>query len=260
MVATPNRTARRRRLRRSALVVLAVGQVVSSLLSGAFGGAFTTADRVGEPPIVPAGWTFSIWGLVELLSLGWAVWAARTTAPGAELRDRLALPLMVVFAGFSAWIAAAEIEPTWATVVVFGVMLAGLLRALGIALDHQPDIAAWSPLGRGLLWGLLGVYTGWSSIAIWVNLTTAFAGSGAPISGPLAVLAQLAVLAGAVTTALVLIRYTRGLLTYAAAVTWAFFGVVFGAAGAGQFVLATAAGVGLLAVVLGTARIRLRVS
>lgn len=258
MVSTMDRTVRGSGLRRSLLVVLAVGQVVSGLLSMVLGNPFTTADRPGEPPIVPAGWAFSIWGLVELLSVGWAVWAVHTRQPGGELRDRLAVPLLVVFAGFSVWLAAAEIEPVWTTLVVFVVMLVGLLRALGIAVEHRDEIARWSPLGRGLLWGMLGVYTGWSSIAIWVNLTTAFAASGTPITGVVGVLAQLAVLAGATATAVAILRRTGGLLPYAAAVAWAFVGAAVGAAGAGEPVLAGAAGVGLLVVVATTAITRVR--
>jgi hypothetical protein len=51
------------RLWRRVLVVAALGQVVSSILVSVFGGAFTTADRVGEPLIVPPGGTFTIWSV-----------------------------------------------------------------------------------------------------------------------------------------------------------------------------------------------------
>ena len=161
------------------LVVFAVGQLISPIFSGLFGGAFTTADRAGEPPITPAGYTFAIWGVIELLSLGYAIWALwwrKRSDP--TLLDRLAVPLAVVFAGFSAWLVAAELEPNWATLAVFVVMILGLLRALSVALTERNAIAAWPRLGRWLLWGTLGLYTGWSSIAIWLNLTTGLAGSG----------------------------------------------------------------------------------
>lgn len=229
-----------------------MGQPVASVLSSLFGGAFTTSDRPGEPPIVPAGWAFSFWGVVMALSLGWAVWSDRTGTGDAALRDRLTRPLLVTFAGFSVWIAAAEIEPVWATVVVFAVMLGGLLVALRVALDERVRIAAWPRLGSGLLWGLLGAYTGWSSIAIWINLTTALAESGAPIDGPVGVAGQLAVLAGAVATAVALLRASRGLAAYAVAAAWALFGALIGALGANAPVLAAAAGLGLVAVLVAT--------
>lgn len=248
------------RVLRALLVILAVGQLVGSLLVNQFGGQFTTADRVGEPPIVPVGWAFSIWSVVIALSVGYAAWAQPATRPDRQLRDRLARPLLVVFAGFSGWLVAAEVEPTWTTLVMFAVILGALLRAIAIALAHRAVIASWSPVGRGLLWGLLGTYTGWSSIAIWVNVATAFAGSGAPLTGPAGTAGQVAILAGATATAVAIVRFTAGLLPYAAAAVWALGTAALGAAEAGQPVLGLIAAGGLAAVlvVLGATRSRRR--
>ncbi|KOV78222.1 hypothetical protein ADL03_40500 [Nocardia sp. NRRL S-836] len=241
------------------LVVLALGQVVSPVVVTALGGgAFRTADRAGEPPIVPAGYAFSIWGLVEALCLAYAVWALVTRAPGHELRDRLARPLAVVFAGFTAWLVAAEVEPVWSTVAVFVVMLAGLLRALRIALAHRAEIGRWQRVPRVLLWSVLGVYTGWSSVAIWVNLTTALTESGAPIDGTAGVAGQVAVLAGATATAVALLWRTSGLLSYGLAVAWAIVAVVIAAADAGQPAPAVVAAVALVLVGAATAWFRVR--
>ena len=96
------------------------------MLSQLFGGTFFNSDPASEPPIVPPGWAFSIWGLVEVLSLAYAIWALPAHRPDPELRNRLARPLVAVFAGFSLWLAAAEIEPRWSTLAVFLVMLGGL--------------------------------------------------------------------------------------------------------------------------------------
>lgn len=56
------------RWRRRFLVVTAIGQAVSSGLVSVFGGTFTTADRDGEPLIVPPGGTFAIWSVIIALS------------------------------------------------------------------------------------------------------------------------------------------------------------------------------------------------
>jgi hypothetical protein len=234
---------------RVALVVLAVGQLVSSALSNLFGGSFTTSDRPGEPAIVPAGWTFSIWGVITLLSVAWAVWLERASPRGSDdPASRLVGPLLVVFAGFSVWLAAAEIEPVWTTLVVFLVMLAGLLVSCRIALIHDRRIRTWSPTGRWLLWTMLGLYTGWSSVAIWLNLTTALAASGAPITGALGVAGQAGVLVAAVATGVALVWRARPVPALAGsgavAITWAFAGAVVGAVGAGEPLLAALAGIG----------------
>lgn len=247
------------RLLAALLVVAAVGQLVSSTLASRFGGQFTTADRAGEPLVVPPGGAFSIWGLVIALSISYAVWADRTahrSTGGQDLRARLTRPLLVVFLGFSAWIAAAELEPTWTTLVVFAVMLAGLLRALAVALADRAALRTWSRLGRGLLWALLGIYTGWSSVAIWINLTTALTESGAPVESTLGLIGQAAVLAGATGTAVIIVTWTRGLLPYAAAVAWALGGVVLSTLTEGAPVLAAMAAVGLALVLAALVRAR----
>jgi len=240
------------RLWRRLLVVAAVGQAVSSALVSVFGGAFTTADRAGEPLIVPPGGAFIIWNVIIALSIGYAIWAEADQRPNLALRNRLTRPLLVTCIGFSVWLAAAELEPIWSTLVVFLIMLAGLLRALMYAQEERAAIRAWRPLAQVLLWGTLGLYTGWSSVAVWLNLTTALVGSGLPITTPAAIVGQGAILAGAVGTAVAITWWTRGLLPYVVAVAWALGGVIVSTVQEGYPVLATTAGLGL-AIVLATA-------
>ncbi len=67
-------------------------------------------------------------------------------------------------------------------------------------------------------------------------------------TGAAALVGQLAILAGAAGTAVVIVVWTRGLLPYAAATAWAFAGIVAGTLGAGQPILAGVAAVGIAAV------------
>ena len=251
-------TTRRTPLASHALVALAVAQIVSGGLVSVFGDSpIMQADRPGEPAITPQGYAFAIWGVIELVSLGLAVWLVwfrrRASATAVPVVDALTRALLILFAGFSVWLVASVVEPVWATLAVFLVMGLALVAGLRVAVRARGEIATWSPLGRFLVWTTLGLYAGWSTVAIWLNLTTALAFSGAPVSGTVGVLGQLAVLAGATATAVVVLRRTGGLLPYAAAVVWALVGAVLGASGAGEPVLATAAALGLLVVVATTA-------
>jgi hypothetical protein len=87
--------------------------------------------------------------VIIALSIGYAIWADSDRRPDAELRARLTLPLLVTCVGFSVWLAAAELEPNWTTLVIFLIMLAALLRALMYAMDQRQAIRAWSPLAGG---------------------------------------------------------------------------------------------------------------
>lgn len=240
-----------------AMLFFAVGQLISPVFNAVLGGSFTTANRNGEPPLTPAGYTFSIWFVIELLSVAYAIFAVRRRSRAdADLIDRLALPLLVVFAGFSIWLVAAEVEPVWSTLIVIVIMFVALLRALQIALAERHRIATWPRVGSVLLWWTLGLYAGWISVAMGLNLTTAFAGSGAPVTGALGLAAQVATLAGALGTALVILRWTGGLLPYAVAVCWGLIGAIVGTLGAGQPVLVIAAVIGLIMVAVATAVFR----
>lgn len=232
-----------------AMLFFAVGQLISPVFNAVLGGSFTTSNRNGEPPLTPAGYTFSIWFVIELLSVAYAVFAVRRRRQAdPDLIDRLARPLLVVFAGFSVWLLAAELEPTWSTLVVIVIMFVALVAALRIALAERNRIAVWPRLGQVLLWWTLGLYAGWISVAMWLNLTTAFAGAGAPITGAVGIAAQLATLAGALGTAVIILRWTQGLLPYAIAVCWGLVGAIVGTVGAGQPVLVGGAAIGLLVV------------
>jgi hypothetical protein len=243
---------------RTALVVFAVGQGVASGLVGAYGGAFTTANRPGEPLIVPPGPAFSIWSVIIAISIAYSVWAWPRRQPDLEIRNRLATPLLMVTVGFSLWLVAAELEPVWTTLLVFVGLFGGLLWALKIARQSRSRIARWSLLGRSLLWGTLGLYTGWTSIAIWLNLATAMAGSGAPLTGTAGTLGQLAILLGATATAAVILRYTGGLAPYAAATAWGLGGAALGAYLADAYLLAAVGAAGLIVVLVGFGAERLR--
>ncbi len=245
------------------LIVLAVGQVVSGALVGGFAdSSIMQPDRPGEPAITPLGYAFSIWGLIELVSLGLALWLPwfrrRASERGVAVVDALTRALLMVFAGFTLWLVASVVEPVWATLAVFLVMGVALAIGLTTAVRARGEIAGWSPLGRALVWGTLGLYAGWSTVALWLNLTTALAFSGAPVAGTVGVAGQLAVLAGATATAVVVLVRTGGLLPYAGAVAWALVAAVLGASGAGQPLLAVAAAVGLAVVVVSAVVLRVR--
>ena len=68
-----------------AVVVAAVAQIVGSPLGAALSGRSVGDVSDGARSLVtPAGWAFSIWGLVFLGSLAWAIWSprARHRSPG----------------------------------------------------------------------------------------------------------------------------------------------------------------------------------
>ena len=124
----------------------------SPFLSSGFNGF--SANQFPNPqtdaPIQPAGYAFSIWGLIYL-------WLIAGTGFGAFARARsddwqaARLPLLISLAVGSFWIAVAQVSVIWATVMIW-VMLIAALAALARAGTQRPLVAArgrWAPMRAG---------------------------------------------------------------------------------------------------------------
>jgi hypothetical protein len=172
--------------------------------------------------IVPPGVFFAIWGLVIIGS--WAIALLGWTRSGAQTVDVVAWPLVIAQAGFSVWLLFAHLRATHpavesiGTVLTFGVMLASLLVALARLRDAQGPY-------RWLIAGATGLFAGWSSAAIWLNVVTVLPSEWGDSS-----VVQAVAVAGAAVTALSVIRVLRPAWTYAGAVIWALIGIVISSA------------------------------
>lgn len=204
-------------LARVLLTVTAVLMPVASVLI-----PVDTDPSGADQAVVPPGAFFAIWGLVIIGS--WAVAAVGWTRSGAPLVDAVAWPLGIAQAGFSVWLLFAHLRATHpaveaiGTVLTFVVMLASLLVALArLRAVHAPF--------RTLVGGSTGLFAGWSSAAIWLNLVTVLPGA----LGDSAVVQSLAV-AGAAITTVAVIMTLRPAWTYPGAVIWALIGIAISAA------------------------------
>lgn len=189
------------------LTVTAVGMLASSALSPFNGSEFGPGAA-----ITPPGGFFAIWGVVIALCL--AVAAMSWRRDHTPVFDAAGWPLVIAQLGFSAWLLVASYSSGPGTVAVFAVILGALLIGMARlrAVAPQP--------GLSLVNATIGLYAGWSSAAIWLNvITTSPARIGdSPV-------AQAAALAGAGITATLVLKWLRPSVAYPAAVAWALVGV-----------------------------------
>lgn len=191
------------------ILVLTVLFAVSPFLVPDFGGF--DADQFpipqNDPPVQPAGYAFSIWGLIYLWLLISAVFGLRRGAAWAAMRPALAVSLAVG----AIWLAVAVRSPVWASILIW-VMLAGALVALARAPSTDKPWAAWP----------VALFAGWLSAASSVSLGLLAAGYGWMDQTTAAVICVILaiVLAATIQTAL------KAPLTYAIAVIWALVAVV----------------------------------
>ncbi|TCO70953.1 hypothetical protein [Rhodovulum euryhalinum] len=199
---------------KAALVFIAtVFFVISPLMSGGFSGFEPGQFPVpqDDPPVQPAGYAFSIWGLIY-------VWLLVSAGVGLFKRARdeawepARLPLILSLAPGAAWIGVAQLSPIWASVLLWW-MLAMALWALA----RTPFTDRWTCQAP------IAVYAGWLTAASWVSVGLLGAGYGL-LFGP--VVWALIALAGAlVTGALVLVSLDRA-PEYGGALIWALVGVI----------------------------------
>ena len=194
----------------AAILVLAatVAFVVSPFVTAGFNGFEPDQFPVpqDDPPIQPAGYAFSIWGLIYAWLVVHACVGLFLRADDPDWRP-VRWPLVGSLAVGAAWIPAANLSPPVATVMIW-LMLAGALGALFRS----------SQVDRWRLQAPLAIYAGWltaaSFVALGLTLPGYGIGFGAEVWGIVLLVAAL------VFAALVQLRLDRA-PEYGATVVWA---------------------------------------
>lgn len=246
-------------------VVVAVSAVVavvgSAIGSGAFGG--TPIAEAGGGALsaeatlaAPDGPAFSIWSLIYLGLVGYAVWQA-LPAQRADVRQRrlgaLAAASLVLNA---VWILVAQAG----YVALSAVIIVGLLGVLVAILARLAGSEPATRLEGVLVDGTFGLYAGWVSAATIANIAAALADGGAADLAPGAEVWGVVVATVAAAVGIVVARATRGSLGYGGALGWGLLWICIGRTSGPDTStpVAVAAGVAAVVVVVGTVLARLR--
>ncbi|WP_372841640.1 hypothetical protein [Phaeovulum sp.] len=185
---------------------------LSPLLTIGFNGFTASQFPVPQidPPVQPAGYAFSIWGVIYLWLIagaGYGFWRAADD-PGWHPMRR---PLIISLAIGAFWIAAAGVSPLLATLMIF-VMAAAAIAALLRA-------------GKGQAWlqaRPVALYAGWLTAASGVALGVVLGGYAVLPAEAAAIVCLVGVLSVAV-----LVQAARPReWAYPAAVIWALLGVI----------------------------------
>jgi len=158
---------------RAILVLVTVAAfVLSPAFTNSFGGFDPNRFPIPQvnPPVQPAGYAFSIWGLIYLWLVAHAVYGlVRRT--DARAWDRVRLPLALSTGIGASWISVAQVSPLAATVLIWVMLLAALAAMLRTdGMTEGTD--RW--LGRAPL----AIYAGWLTAASWVSIGLILGGYG----------------------------------------------------------------------------------
>lgn len=217
------------------VLVAALAFAASPLFNPGFGGYDPSLFPVPieDPPILPAGYAFALWGLIYL-------WLIAMGGFGLLRRDEKAdwdatrMPMIVSLLIGAIWLPVAMVSPIWATVLIWAMLIAAL-----VALLRTPDRDLW------WLRAPVGLYSGWLTAAACVSLGTTLTGWSVAPFGPVGW--AIVCLALALAIAVAILR-ARPSLLYGAAIVWALVAVTVrdGATLVGLFALGAAVAVAAL--------------
>lgn len=185
-------------------------------------------------PVQPAGWAFSIWGVIYMwliVGSAWGLWKA----PSDPDWQRMRAPLLISLLVGTFWIAAANTSPIVATGMIVVMAVAAVMAFLRAGQDN--------PIMQR---GPVGLYAGWLTAATGVAVAVLLSGYGILSANLAALLLILTVLVVALW-----VQSRRPLMpSYPLAVGWALFGIVAVNWNTEYSSVASLAGLGILALIV----------
>lgn len=158
------------------LAMLSIAQFFAAGYARLTGHGQNIEDLAGRggirPPEIPAGYAFAIWFVIFTLSVAYGLFYASKGGQQHELSRKLSLPAAILFLCSTAWMLAAQtIGDGWHLVFLIVIMWACSTRSfLMVCHDSSTD-----KIRRYILKPLFGLYTGWLSAALFLNITGTFA-------------------------------------------------------------------------------------
>ena len=210
------------------VLIATIGFFIAPLLTDPFMGyrAEHLPNFNPAPPIQPAGYAFSIWGVIYswlLVSAVFGLWKRRDDGDW----DIVRAPLLVALAIGVFWLWIANRSAIWGSVSIIAMAIAAIT-----ALMQAPTQDRW------WLRGVIGLYAGWLSAASFVSLCVTLAGFNILFGYDAWALIGIGV---ATLLAITVQSNVPNTPEYGIAVTWALVGIIIANWGIDQTVLIAAA-------------------
>jgi translocator protein len=183
--------------------------------------------------VQPAGYVFSIWGLIYLGQLAFVVHSLRASQVADPLLRRIGLLPVVVATLNGMWVFAWHWEVYPATLAIMVALLVSLIvlyRRAGFERTARPDGLSLRSADRWLVQVPFSTYLGWITVATIANVAIVGQWAGVPTFGIAPELVAAAVLAVGLGIAVTVMLRSAD-IAYGAVIVWAYAGVVVKEAG-----------------------------
>ncbi|GAA4377901.1 tryptophan-rich sensory protein [Hymenobacter koreensis] len=169
--------------------------------------------------LTPAGYAFSIWGLIFLSLAAYSVWQLLPPQRRQPLADAVAQPLAVAAASTGAWVVAFSYEEIGVCMGLMLLALGALILAYGLARKlvlsgKAPAAASWP----------FALFLGWISVATVINATLVLRELDITSPPNITVLLTAALMAVVVVVGVVVSRVFQDWV-YPLVLVWAFGGI-----------------------------------
>jgi hypothetical protein len=223
MPLTTGRATTTDRTRAIAVVALAVVQLVVAGLggSGAVGESIGVVARSYPSPVLPADWTFAIWGPIYLAFLGYAGYQVLPAQRGRAVHRATGWWLAASAVLNAAWILAFSAH----YVLLAELLIVALLVVLARVFGRLSRERATSTVERAALRFPVALYTGWVSLAVVAATAATGVRLGLPGEGALATIAAMLMLLVAAGIVASVTTFGTAVVGYAAAAVWALVGI-----------------------------------
>jgi hypothetical protein len=183
----------------------------------------TTGEISDQFPIlfVPAGYVFSIWGLIYFALISFSIYSITKKGLENEAVDRIAGWFIASNLFNTAWIFLWHYQQFLLTLIpIFGL----LISLIGVYLRLRVGITKRGWLERLLLETPFSIYLGWATVAVVANVSQALYSigwQGEPLSMPFWTVLMLAI----ASVLGVLMIFLRKEVAYPLVLVWAFVGI-----------------------------------
>jgi benzodiazapine receptor len=243
MSVLSQRSARVDLVRAATVAVLAIVQILVSVMAGGSVGAVAESLRT---PLLAAGWAFTIWAPIYVGFLVYAGYQLLPAQRGREIHRRTGW-----------WTAAsAVLNPLWIlafsgrVILLAELLLVALLVVLAVVFGRLSREAAADRVERAAFRAPLALYTGWVSMATMLGTAATGVWAGLPGVNALATIAAVVMLLAAAGIVTWVVLSGTAVVAYTAAVVWALIGIALNAPPAAVVVTCAIAIVVVLAAAL----------
>lgn len=212
------------RVRQVVVAASAVFAVIGSFVGSGAAGGTPIQDAAGgalgadSTLIAPAGPAFSIWSVIYLGLIAYAVWQFLPRQTASPRQRRLGYPVAVTLILNAAWILSVQAGLLALSVVVIVLLLVALLVTFVLVIrTRRPGQGVIESI---VLDGTIGLYLGWVSIATAANVTAALQAGGFDGFGLSAEGWGIAIVIVAGLAGIGLAAYGRGRLAPSASLAW----------------------------------------